>query len=748
MKPIKSPWMSLFLLALLIVVPSLLWINIQINNAFDRYFPKDDPTVVFEQQIRTQFPDDEVLIAVFEGKDLFTDQSIKAIDQLSRYMENNELVDRVISLTTLEHIAGSEDGFEVTPLLQVSDNLTPEARRQKVLTDRFAPKLLVSESAEVVTLLVRPVSLSDSRTAAGLQQSFRDQISTVGLDQQFRGFTGDVAMDVALFHSLISENGLFVPVGISLAMLLLWWMFRRMFSLLVISLTLLAANSCALGAIALSGEPFTMPVSMVSPLVTAMSVALLIHLFNAIVYASKRGLHGSELILTARNNIERPARYTTITTILGFASLGLSPLPPIQVFGLAAAVGIAIIYFIVIMLLPAIIARWDSENWATQSKGMTWVNKLVQFLSHLSIRHAGITIFAVVSILLVGAITQLPKLIVETDNFLLFNTDHPLIVSSNIIENNLSGITALEVVFNSNTRDELTSPIRLNTLQEFKTQALLLPEVDYATSMGDIIEDMHWAFNAEDPLKRVIPENQRLIKQYLFTYDGEDLYDLVDQELQQTRLTLSVNVHGAREIQTVIDKLEGILQTLDTDMTWQFTGAGTLFADLEKLLLKSQLYSGFAAFTLIFLCLAWFWRSFSVAMLCMLPNIAPILVIFIVMVLSGITLNIGTAVVSSLTLGVAVDDTIHLYQNYYDRIKKGARPVAALLRAYKTSGRAITATTLILCAQFFIMVPSDFFPTSQFGLMTGVGLLTALIFDLLLLPAILILLNNKQRSTH
>jgi hypothetical protein len=138
------------------------------------------------------------------------------------------------------------------------------------------------------------------------------------------------------------------------------------------------------------------------------------------------------------------------------------------------------------------------------------------------------------------------------------------------------------------------------------------------------------------------------------------------------------------------------------------------------------------------------WRSLGSALLCMIPNISPILLIFIVMGLFGIWLDMATAMIASVAVGIAVDDTIHIYHGYIRRANAGVRPVQALARTFSQAGRAVVTTTIILSAQFMILTSSLFQPTSNFGLLTSVGLWTALLFDLLLLPAILILLPNYR----
>ena len=190
---------------------------------------------------------------------------------------------------------------------------------------------------------------------------------------------------------------------------------------------------------------------------------------------------------------------------------------------------------------------------------------------------------------------------------------------------------------------------------------------------------------------------------------------------------------------------EYLEQHVGDDMQWDIAGFGRLFADQEDLLVQGQITSLSGALLVIFLLMLVAWRSFGGAVLCMIPNLSPILFIFIVMGFSGIWLDMATAMIASVAVGIAVDDTIHVYHGFIVRVKRGIKPVTALARTYRQAGRAVVTTTVILCAQFMILVSSQFVPTTNFGLLTSTGLAAALVFDLLLLPAILILVHGRLR---
>jgi predicted RND superfamily exporter protein len=216
------------------------------------------------------------------------------------------------------------------------------------------------------------------------------------------------------------------------------------------------------------------------------------------------------------------------------------------------------------------------------------------------------------------------------------------------------------------------------------------------------------------------------------------LYELVNREFQRTRIPLSLNVHGANEIGHVIERVQTHLVAQPvTGMKIEFAGLGKLFADQEDRIVDGQIKSFAAAFVQIFLLMALLFRSFRGALICLIPNLAPLFFIFVVMGIAGIWLDVATVLIAGVILGITVDDTIHLYHGYRHRIRHGASPLFAIIRSMESSGRAVIAISVVLIAQFSLLSVSDFRPTAHFGLLCAVGLFAGQVFELLLMPALL-----------
>ncbi len=745
------PWklyFSVLFLVIFTVLPSGLLLGLNINNAPKVYLPADAPSVVIDDRIREVFPNDQTILLLFEGVALYSDGFLEALNRLAEDLLTDSRIDDVISITTQDHIGGTDDGFLVEPLIDVTtlDSSRPPQRLRRLLEDRFASGALVSADGSAVGMLITPLSINNSLQRMALEDSILARVEHARLNGYLVAMAGQIVTDVAQLRSMLRDNMVFIPGTVIVGLTLIWLLFHRWLAVAVSGIVIGVVVNCTVAFYVVFGQPFNLISSIIPPLLSALTVAALIHLFNALHYASKRGLSGAARVSWAVGEVGRPALYTALTTVAGLASLGLSPIPPISVFGLTAAAGVALIYVIVIHVVPHIFSRFDFGDWPTRRTGLGGMDALVKGLFHTGLRHPLAVVLSVLVALAVG-LPQIRHIVVETNLLEFFFRDHQVRLDNEYVEQKLVGTTSLDVVFSSPEVGGLKTPQRLKMIREFQVWAEQQPEVDNSVSMADFIEEMNWGFHGEDESSRQVPDNPTLISQYLLVYDGEDLFDFVDQSFRLAHVNLNVNVHGANDISQLMDRIRHYLQQhVGDEMSWDIAGFGRLFADQEDLLIEGQVYSLGGAVALIFVLMFLQWRSLSSALLCMIPNLSPIVVIFIVMGVSGIHLDMATAMIASVAVGIAVDDTIHVYHGFLQRVRQGISPLVALVRTYRQAGRAVMTTTIILCAQFMVLTTSLFVPTTHFGLLTSIGLLTALLFDLLLLPALLILIYGNRRG--
>ena len=731
------------------LVAGALLLRLEVNNAPELYFPKNAPATLLDRQIRAEFPNDEVLIGLFAGNDLYSRDFLAALDRISLRLEQHPDVDRVFTVTNTDHIGGSEDGFTVERLIdpETLDDTTAQERKDRILQDRFAPGFLAAKDGSALAIVVRAKQLGESRQRAAIEAALHEAVKAEKLEKKLVAVAGPVALDAAEMRSMLQDSALFTPLVVIMGLLLLRWVVGRTPPIVIGAVAMSTVVISCVALIAAIGKPYTLVTAMAPTLLFAYTAANMLHLYSALLRMRIAGFRRPKRVIFAVQLVHKPTLFNMLSTAAGMTSLVLVPIPPIQVFGIVGAFGTLMIYLVMIYLVPPLLVKWDSGYWPKRSGGFSWTKRISYGLASFSMRHAG-WVTATIALLAILTAPQILKVQAESDLLKFFDASHPLTQSTRQIENRLAGVTALEIIVDGSGRDAFKNAERLKMLKSVQNWVETLPEVDRTVSMMDVVEEMHWAFNGEDPAARVLPDNDKLLSQLLLIYDGRDLQELVNNEYQRTRILLSVNVHGANAIQSVIEKIEAHLAKVNAPgVTWQIGGGGRLFSDQEDLLVVGQERSFLGAFGQIFLIMLLLWRSLPAAVISMLPNLAPLAFIFVVMGAFGIYLDMATVLIASVVLGITVDDTIHFFHSYLERRHKGLGVVFSLARSFEASGRAVVAISLLLVAQFLLLTVSRFQPTSHFGLLASSGLLAGQLLELLLLPA-LIVLWSRLRIRH
>ncbi len=743
-----------FLLLLLNIIPSVFLSQLIFDNAPEVYLPADQPGVVLKNELAELFPGDQNAIILFHGKALYSDQFLDQLQAAVNQLERNSMVERVLSVIDMEHIEGTDDGFEVSELLGKEQRkvLTqPGSRYQWAKSDRIAHKLTVADNADYMAMVIRPHQLNTTTERMSLMNQVYDVLSEHHLSPYIVASAGPIVVEIEQFRSMVKDTLIFVPGTIIIGLMLIWLMFKRILAVLVAGLLTGAVINTSLLLFVIFSLPYTMISVMLAPLLASLTTAFLVHFYTYMKLSAAHGYEGIDRVNFAIAQIKKPAFFTALTTALGLGSLAVSPILPIGHFGLIAAFGVMLLFSLVIWVVPLIFVQFDKHSWPQKHRRCSWMDKLLKLFVDLAIRRSG-WVIAITIVLFFLGIPFVFKVSAETNLLKFFPENHFVNRNTQLIEAQLSGVMPLEVILYGSSRDSMKKLHNLKQIEQLQRWLQRQAEIDKTISLVDFLQDMHQAMNPHLSLDNVndtgLPENNALISQYFLIYDGDDVYELVNREFNVSRIVLSSNVHNSAKIRELIDKIETYLANNMTGMEAAVAGEGRLFADQDKLLITGQISSLILVILLIFLIMLYLWKSYPAAVLSLLPNLSPILAIFMFMGILGIWLDMATAMIASVAIGIAVDDTIHLLHGYYKRLENGHSVIYSLAQSYFKTGRALLATTLILCAQFFLVSLSQFVPTAHFGMLTAVGLLMALLFDLLLLPALIVVFYRWKHSVN
>ncbi len=472
--------------------------------------------------------------------------------------------------------------------------------------------------------------------------------------------------------------------------------------------------------------------------------------------------------------MSKPCLYMALTTIVAFGSLTLSGIRPVIDFGWMMTFGIALAFVVAFVVMPAMIVvlpKSRAPHLAAERPSVT------VHLSRFTERH-GTLILGVSLLLAVVCVTGLTKLSVENRFIDYFKPSTEIYQGMVVIDEKMGGTTPLDVIiddvrseesggetdpfladdpFTSGCGDASDDPFASecepqeevrNTWYTWKKMAQLeevhdylagLPEsgkvLSIATTLkltqqinqGEKLNALQLAF-----IPAVFPEELKgiLIDPYLSEEHAKAKFNvrLIESspELKRNELIQKIRTHLTEELGLAPERVH-------------FTGMAVLYNNMLQSLFDSQiktLGAVFIAITLMFLVL---FRSIKLALIGIAPNLLAAASVLGAMGWAGVSLDLMTITVASITVGIAVDNTIHYIHRFRTEFEKDKDYIASMHRCHGTIGRAMFYTSLTIIVGFSILAASNFIPTIYFGLFTGMAMLVALVGALTLLPKLLIL---------
>jgi predicted RND superfamily exporter protein len=321
----------------------------------------------------------------------------------------------------------------------------------------------------------------------------------------------------------------------------------------------------------------------------------------------------------------------------------------------------------------------------------------------------------------------------------------PIKQTTTRIDQVMGGITNLILLFDGGSPESVKEPAVLAEVARLQAWADAQPLVRKSYSIVDILADLNQTFHGDDPAFHRLPETRELVAQYLLLYEsagGAEADEYVSSDYRRARLELRLPVALTSEMAELVDALDAELAARPLEATtMELTGIGALWLKLLDYIVASQIQGFLLAFGIIAVLMCSLFRSFTTGMIAMLPNLSPILLTLGVMGWLGIYLDYAKAAIAAVALGIAVDDTIHLLSRTRHEFRRCGDYRESLRAALGDVGRALLITSIALVFGFLVLLGSVLDSQATQGLLLATTIVTALVADFLLLPALVLTLH-------
>ena len=743
---IKKPALCIFFILTLSLICGFLYSKLPVETSVESLIVENDPDLLFYEKFKDQFGEDEFLVVAFSTPEIFSEETLTWIAEQTDALGKIAEVREVVSLTSVEDIVGSDSDFIIRPLVaEMPDSAAGFLQlRQRALDNPLIRGGLLSNDGQAALFLIRTTPHPGDETYdARLIDQVRSHMeknahNLPGLEWHLAGW---LVTDVSMASYMNRDMALFMPLTFLLLVLLLWLFLRNGYAVLISVAVITLCLIWAMAFLYLVGGAMSPMTSILTPLIMALALSDCVHIFSHFLRQERTGSNVVEVMGQTMARLTVPCFLTSLTTAIGFASLAVSDIPPIRHFGLAAAGGMMAEFILSVTVIPLGVWLLRRRPGLLKKHPTSRAGRLggVEGLGRLVSRHP--LAILIVSVGLVGlSIVGITRLQVETNLIEYFKKDSSVYQDTRFVDEHLGGVNTLEVSFVSPVSGAFKDPVNLQILEEVAAYLESQPDISHTTTVADFLKQMNRAFHGERAEAYVLPDSREMVAQYLLLYDGEELVNFIDNDYRWARLSAQISEHRSGVLKKRIEDLQGFLQQQFSESGLEIvvTGKTMLVNKLVQDIVNSQVQSLVLACGVIFVVLLVVFRSVSLGLLALVPNIMPILFNLGLMGWLGIPLNTATAIISAVAIGIAVDDTIHFIHQYQEERRNGVSPRPAVLATFEKKGGAIVWTSLILMGGFGVLVLSSFVPTIQFGFLSSMIMLFALLCDLLVLPALLL----------
>jgi len=723
--------------------------RLQFDRSLERLFHESDPRLSNYLESKQVFGAQETCVVAFTDPDLISADGLARLEAFEAILAQVPGVDSTMSLAKMRRPSAPLVNQSLREMLETEADLTSEKLTKELVGNDLYRNRLISPDGKSTAILVtlklleatdqpRAVTIEGLREAAG---NHPQEALVAG---------GSVLVDDVFSH--LENDGKKLGVYSTLVMtLVIALMFRNLRWMLLPLVVVHLALVCTKASMVLSGMKLSMVSSPLVALVTVIGVSTVVHF--AVRYREYRVKYPPRVALRGTLSHVGPATFwTVLTTVAGFASLMVSRIVPVQSFGLMMSVGTLFVLFAAIGLIGGAVLLGRASSDPQHAPGEGSLAGLLSWISSLVERHpwlvTGVSL-ASLAFLSVGT-TRLESATDFTDNF---QADSPIVQSYQFISERLGATGGYDLLIDSPSIDSPDFSDFLTKVgvvqQELSqingiigslciTDLLKFMQTKPDPKVGTLMERMSAAMFA-----KMAPREQ---VKMIATVEPSLVSTFWNQE--KNVLRISVLTSDMEGNQAKIDRLAAVEAIGRKHFpTSRSAGSEILIMFLVSSMLSDQWITFGVAVVAIFVMLSLAFRSLGLGLIAMVPNVSPILIVIGTMGWLGLKMNMATAMLASVSMGLAVDFSIHYLARFRHEQRMGNNFEAAIRRATGTVGLAIVLANLALIAGFMVLTLSEFIPTVQFGYLVTVVMLGGLSANLIVLPMLLRVLRKIWPSS-
>ncbi len=753
---IKKRWLIIATFIAVIGISFIGMRQVVIESSYDGYFLEDDPMLVQTDKFKEIFGNDNFVAVLTECNNTFTKENLTLIRELSNeLMDSLSYSEKITSLTDLEFLTGTDYGMEIQQIVPEdipSDKTSLDSIRTKLFNKPHIAEKLVSKDSRLTWILVklRPFpedSVWEKTTNISPETATGAETQRIISKAKYQAIhpkaTGMPYLSYSKQMWFGHEAGRIMLLALALALVVLAIITRSIRGVLVPLITSIGSIMIVYGVTGYIGYKIDSSMTSVPILLSfAIAIAYNIHIYSYFHKLMLQHGHRKQAVIETVKEMGWPVFFSALTTMAGLMTFLIIPMKPLRFVGVGTASCVLLSFLIVLFLMPALLSFGKDKTPHPEviARGGKWFDRTMMHLSTWVLRRSTpiLVVFTLIGLLCIYGLTK-----VETafDVEKTMGRSVPYVHDiMSICESELGSMYSYDFLIEFPDNDAAKAPKNLHKLEALTQYVDSLPLTKRTTSILDVLKDLNQTLNENKEQYYSIPDNANQVAQMLLLYEnagGSEAQYWIDYDYKRLRLMVELSTYNSGEAERELASIQDQASTLFPGSKVTAVGSIPQFTAMMQYVVRGQVQSFLIAIVIIALLLSLVFGNIRLGLIGMIPNIAPALVVGGFMGLFGIPLDMMTATIMPMILGLAVDDTIHFINHSHLEFRRTGRYTTSIKRTFSVVGVAIILSTVVISANFVVYTTSIAKTFLHLGVLAVIGMFAALLADLFVTPVLI-----------
>ena len=756
------------LLAALVVATSIMGYyarQVELGYEFTKAIPTDNQKLKdFQEFTKTFHGDANTMVIGVKSDQFFNEEFFRDYTNLNHQLAKVKGVKSVIGVpTAINLVKDTVSGqLKAVPLTSDTTSWTAQSVQQTLYNLPFYQGFLFNGTGAYLMAVGVDSAMINSKRRDELMNGITALGDAFGRKHKVEmHYSGLPLIRTVMAAKVQSELKMFLLLSLVLTAVILALFFRSWVAVVSSMLVVIIGVIWSMATIHLCGYKISLLTGLIPPLIVVIGIPNCVYFLNK--YHTEFAKHGNktQALLTMVDRMGIVTLFTNLTAAIGFGVFFFTKSAILKEFGLVAGLNLIAIFFISLILLPALFSLLPPpKEKHTSYMDSGWMLRLLDALTNWTFNHRP-AIYATTIIACIAAAFGMARL--KSEAFIVDDLPKTDKVYQDLkfFEHNFHGVMPLELQVDAKKKYLATSPatlVKIDSLHEYLKQ---FNEIGHALAITEGIKFAVQAQFGGDSAQYALPSvGLSSVGTLLRRHNTDDevsagagnpfsnlLRSFIDSNGQKTRISITMADIGSARLPLLLDSISQKTNELFPKDKYTVTQTGTSIVFLEgsKFIINSLRDSLILAFAMIFACMTFLFRSWRIVLISFIVNIVPLLITAGIMGWLGVRLKPSTVLVFSIALGITVDVTIRFLVNFKQDIDRNGDDIAQTVRrTIHETGLSIIYTSLILIAGFGVFCLSQFDGTKSLGFLTSLTLLLAMVTNLTLQPALLLWIDKAK----